>query len=355
MNSTKALAKIPATTRAALVLALATLLSACHREQISVYPAPKDSAPQAEAQNDNQTPPADPTAAPRPEVGWKLPPGWTENGPDGVSLQNFSVTNADGQKAFISLTQLGDLSGKDALLVNMWRQQVGLPALDDDAAVKTVSTAQFGPGQGNYFEVLGSNDGKPWEIITGFMHTPQGSWFCKMVGNPDFVASQKPVFLDFLKTIVIKETAVASAPAAPAAPPAAAAPNWTVPSQWQPVAPGDMQVAVFHVPDQDNAKAEVSVSVFPGEAGGTLANVNRWRTKYVGLSPVTEQDLPQLISPLDPATPGSVLVDLKNNNKRLIGAIVPRAGNYWFYKINGDDAAVAPQKEAFIAFAKSNP
>ena len=46
---------------------------------------------------------------------------------------------------------------------------------------------------------------------------------------------------------------------------------------------------------------------------------------------------------------------MTNNNKRLLGAIVPREGRYWFYKLLGDAAAVAPEKDAFIAFAKSKP
>ena len=73
------------------------------------------------------------------------------------------------------------------------------------------------------------------------------------------------------------------------------------------------------------------------------------------VEPVEEKDLPRLLAPLDPANPGAVLVDMQKDDKRLIGAIVPRAGSYWFYKLVGEAAAVAPQKESFIAFARSNP
>ena len=101
-------------------------------------------------------------------------------------------------------------------------------------------------------------------------------------------------------------------------------------------------------------KADVSVSVFPGDTGGTLANVNRWRRK-LALPAATEENLQSLIAPLDPADSQAILVDMTNNNQQLIGAIVPRDGKYWFYKLQGDTAAVAPQKDAFIAFAKSKP
>lgn len=305
------------------------------------------------AQDDAQNPPADAAARSRPAVGWKLPQGWKETGPDSVSLQNFTVSGSNGQEARVSLTQLGNLSGMNTMLVNMWRQQAGLTALSEDDALKSIQPVQFGAEQGSYFEVLGTNKGGPFQILTAFLHRPDGSWFCKISGDPTLLAAQKPVFIDFLKSIQIKDTEVA----APEAPTAAGspAPNWSVPSQWQALPAGDMQVARFNVPEQNNAKAEVSVSVFPSEAGGTLVNINRWRTKYVGLAPVEEKDLPQLLSPLDPANPGAILVDMQKDDKRLIGAIVPRGGSYWYYKIVGGPAAVAPQKESFIAFAKSNP
>jgi hypothetical protein len=358
VNLTTALAKTATSARCAGFVLVTVVLAGCRREEISVYTAPKDAPPtmaQTETPGSTQapTPATAPVADAPPQVGWKLPPGWKELGPDGISLQNFSVTGPDSNTAVVSLTRLSDLSGKDAMLVNMWRQQVRLPALGDDEAVKTIKPVQFGSGQGNYFEVLGKSDngGSSWEIITGFLHTPQGSWFCKMVGEPGLVDSQKPVFLEFLKSIQFSE----SATAAPTTTTAAPAPNWSVPRQWIQQPAGEMQVAVFKVPDQNGAKAEVSVSMFPTEVGGTLANINRWRTKYVGLPEIGAQELPKVISQLDQKHPGSVLVDMKNDQKRLIGAIVPRDGNYWFYKINGDDAAVAPQKDSFIAFAESDP
>jgi hypothetical protein len=94
--------------------------------------------------------------------------------------------------------------------------------------------------------------------------------------------------------------------------------------------------------------------VFPNDTGGTLGNVNRWR-RQIGLGAVTEADLPKCVTPLDPAIPQSILVDLKNNDQQLVAAIVPRGGQWFFYKLLGDAAAVTPEKDAFAAFAKSEP
>ncbi len=337
---------------AMLVLALAALLTGCSREQISVYTAPKDSAVPEVAQDDSRPAPADSAARPNPKVGWTLPQGWTETGPDSVSLENFGVRGANGQEARVSLTELPNLSGKEVLLVNMWRQQAGLTQLNDDDALKSIQQVQFGTEQGSCFNVLGTNEGRPFEILTAFLHRPDGSWFCKISGEPDLIAAQKSVFIDFLKTIKIQDGGVVTEATVSTASPTL---NWAVPGQWQALPPGDMQVARFNVPEQKNAKAEVSVSMFRMQAGDTLTNINRWRTKFVGLAPVEQKDLPQLLSPLDSAHPGSVLVDMQKDGKRLIGAIVPRPDGYWYYKLVGEAAAVGPQKDSFIAFAKSDP
>ena len=71
-----------------------------------------------------------------------------------------------------------------------------------------------------------------------------------------------------------------------------------------------------------------------------LANVNRWRRQIGPATRLTEADLPQSVSPLDPADSEACLVDMTNNNKRLVGAIVPREGKYWFYRMLGEPAAL---------------
>ena len=80
----------------------------------------------------------------------------------------------------------------------------------------------------------------------------------------------------------------------------------------------------------------------------------RWR-RQLGLSELNESELGSIVSPLDPASPGAILVEMTSSSKKMFGAVVPRNGSYWFYKLLGDAEAVAPEKEAFVAFAKSKP
>jgi hypothetical protein len=339
----------------------ALVLAGCGRDEIHAYTEPKDGAAPPMAHGTAATAAPDETSsAATPEISLKLPAGWTEIASDGVNLRCFQVGNSAGATATAGIARLGHLSGMEAMLVNMWRSQAGEPALPDDQAAKLLLPVDFAGLPGSLYEISGTSTNGPTRILVAFAHRPDGSWFCKLSGNSDLVTAQKPAFLDFVKTLEFKDSAAAPAamPAAMTAPPVAAGASqfkWTVPPQWQAAAAGDMQAAVYKVTGPDGAKGEVSVSIFPNEAGGTLANINRWRTKFVGLAAVEEKDLPQLVTPLDPSQAGALLVDMKNGKKQLIGAIVPRAGQYWFYKFVGDSAAVTPQKDAFIAFAKSSP
>ena len=358
MNSTWALGKRTQRSSSVLYFAVALAVSGCGREQISVYIAPKDGASPQMADRAATPSASDATAVPAvPDIALKLPAGWAEVAPDAINLRCFEVTNASGASATAGIARLGHLAGMEANLVNMWRGQAGEAALPEDQANKLLVPVDFAGGTGSLYEISGTGTNGPMKILVAFSHRADGRWFCKLSGNSDLVTAQKPAFLDFVKTMVFKDAAPAPAP--PAATTVASTSGskykWAVPSQWQAAPAGDMQEAVFKVPEQNGAKGEVSVSRFATEAGGTLVNVNRWRTKFVGLSEVTEKDLPGLVTPLDPAQPGSLLVDFKNGNKQLIGAIVPRNGGYWYYKMVGEPAAVAPQKDAFIAFAKSTP
>jgi hypothetical protein len=95
----------------------------------------------------------------------------------------------------------------------------------------------------------------------------------------------------------------------------------------------------------------VNISMFPGDVGGLLANVNRWRAQ-VGLGAIGEAELDRNLTPL---AGEAKLVDVTGADqpKRLVGAIVPRPGQTWFYKLTGPDKAVGQQKEAFVKFVQT--
>jgi hypothetical protein len=339
-------------------LLLLTCLGGCNRSEIRYYEAISDATLEAKGsmpQDEKSAPaaarkpeaPADETAAARSAVHfhWSLPTGWAELAPDNINAANFRV-DADG-KARVSLAKLPNLQSQEAFIVNMWRQQVGMTPLEGDALNAALVDAEFLGQPGRLFEVSGSPSGTgAVRIITVFTHRPEGSYFAKLQGEPAVVDASRASFLGFLKSVTADTVADHAAPVA--------GPFATIPEGWTRVAPGSMQVAKFTVPPQGAATAEVSVSVFPSDTGGTLSNVNRWRGQ-LGLPPVDEPGLAPLVNPLDPAIPGSEIIDIKGTDRSIVGAIVPRNGEYWFIKLMGATAAVEAARPAFVSFAKTSP
>ena len=97
---------------------------------------------------------------------------------------------------------------------------------------------------------------------------------------------------------------------------------------------------------------------FPGDTGGLLANVNSWRGQ-VGLADIAQSDLQTQVTPVDVAGGKAMLVDVPGLNPKtgqkapLIGAIIPREGRTWFFKMMGEDKTVLSAKPAFLQFLAS--
>jgi len=211
-------------------------------------------------------------------------------------------------------------------------------------------------------------------ILVAMATTGSTSWVIKMVGEQDFVEAQRPVFLQFLKSVSFVESAAPaatdmsalppshpeipgmdSAGAAPAA--AGSTPDWTVPADWQPAPLSQFLLAKFAI-NSGNAKAEVNVSQLAGEGGGLLANANRWR-RQLGLAAVEDADLAKLVTTFDAGGAQASVVDFTGTDAktgkaaRLVGVVVPLGGQTWFYKLMGDENVVAQQKDAFTKFIQS--
>ncbi len=153
----------------------------------------------------------------------------------------------------------------------------------------------------------------------------------------------------------------ASAPAAGDSMAATAVPtgsdslSWTAPATWTAKAPGAMRKGSFAVKG-DGGEADLSITAFPGDTGGLLANLNRWRGQ-VSLPPLAEGQVDGVIEHLDAGALHFDLVDFVGSAKgvptRLIGAVLSRPGETWFFKLMGPDALVASRKDEFTTFLKS--
>src|SRR5580704_5232816 len=102
--------------------------------------------------------------------------------------------------------------------------------------------------------------------------------------------------------------------------------TWEAPAAWTPKAPGPMRKASFGVPGA-GGEAELSITAFPGDVGGELANVNRWRGQ-IGQPPLRAEDLDTSVSREQANGLAFTVVELAPgggdpSGKAILGAIVP--------------------------------
>jgi len=325
-------------------------LAGCGRDDVKVYHVAKD---------DSAAPPPNQIVAPvqnensQPQLQFNLPANWRQVAPSQMRAASLVVTNAGGQTADVGVIPL-PAGGDDLALVNMWRDQMQLPALTNETAAEIISV---GNDSAKLFDIASEQPligGKSRaRIFVAELTRGETSWFFKMTGEDSFVASQKQNFLQFLKSVSFVENAPAQIAAAPTIQGESGKSIWTIPPDWKQTDPGVMLFAKFSVISGDG-NADVNVSELAGEGGGLAANVNRWRGQ-LGLQPISEI----LTSSIDVVGGNAQVVDLSGTDSktgkpaRLVGAIVPRSGQTWFYKLMGDPQIVAQQKDAFIKFIQS--
>ena len=398
--------------RLPILTVLLFLAAGCHRDDVKVYRIAKEqdqasqpAAPALSTDSPNpKMPPGHPdissvpggpaSAGGAPQLTWKTPTDWKEAPPSELRVASFKVAGAGGKQADVSVIPLLGMAGTDAANVNRWRGQVGLPVMTDDELQKSAESIEAGGQPAKLYDIAGQNpaSGETSRILGVIQHRDNTAWFYKMTGDAGLVEQQKPAFVEFLKSLNFGAPAQTEMPAAtggdmgallsagapaqlqpghlkiddttmPANAPSSAAvpsvshegqPNWQVPAGWQEVSGGQFLVAKFNIAGDRGAAAAVNVSSSPGDGGGLAANVDRWRGQ-LGLQPDSAMSQPPQI---DVAGGKASLVDLSGKDARtgqlarLVGIVVTRPDQTWFYKLMGDAKVVESQKAAFTQFVQ---
>ena len=148
---------------------------------------------------------------------------------------------------------------------------------------------------------------------------------------------------------------VSSSSLAPAPP--SSLPKWVVPSDWKEQPLSEMRLASFKTQETSGQSADISVSSFPGDAGGLESNVNRWRDQ-VHQSALDSDSLAKTFERMTVDGIPAVMVDMQtpeNAGKpdRIIGAVLRTADRTWFVKMTGPPAFLQAQTENFRHFVNS--
>lgn len=394
MNKLIAWIRISPSVHAGLAAGFAIALVGCDRNEVKVYKVAKES-PAPASTGMAALPPMNADAAlAQPQLIWTLPDGWQEVTPGQMRLASFMVAGQGGKKADVSIVTLGGMAGGELGNVNRWRGQVGLAPVAADEVSKLAEKVTAAGSETKLFDLAGTAaSGDKVRILVVALERGDASWFFKMTGDDELVAVQKPVFLAFLQSLKFSAapagTAAPTRPVANAELPAdhpplggpagvmpaghppmgatqpvmasageqAGKPAWKVPSGWTEEPPTQMLLAKFSA-TQASARAEITVSVFPGDVGGLTANVNRWR-RQIGLAAVEEAAVAQMVKPIEVGAEKGSLVDLTGTDPktgqpaRLIGVAVPLDGQTWFFKLVGEAPAATREQDAFIQFVQS--
>jgi hypothetical protein len=352
------------------IAALAILTVACRKEEITIYSIPKETPPQRQTMAGGHHTHA---AGAGEHLHWETPQGWQEQPGSGMRLANFIVPGPEGRNALVSIVTLAGVVGQDAQVVNIFRERLPAPPLAEPELAAIAREVPVGPTQGRLYDMAaeGENDdaGRS-RLMIAVLTSGNSSWYFNFFGQNALIEAEKAVFLKFLQSVTIEsghdhshhgENAAAQRPIRPAAPTADPGstdprlPEWTVPEGWTETPPTQMLLGRFEV-TQDEGQLEITVSAFPGDVGGTVANVNRWRTQ-IGLPPQSPAEIQAALEPLDVADGSAILVDMTNPRDgraiRVIGVIWPRGGETWFYKLSGDEPVAEQERAAFLEFVQS--
>ena len=341
-----------------LAVLLFEIFSGNSRE-VHTYNVPKEKpALQAAA------PAVAPSATFKPDPGTLIqfakPQDWT-NVTDGTGLATFSF--ALPGNAGVSAIPLPARLAENPMIVNMWREQVGLGPVDEAAVKSLAKPIQIGGHTGRIFDVAGTEplagQDTPPRIVTASLVLGQVGWFFKLSGPADSIGPQLGAFTNFLATLKFQPAAsqvnfdrlMAEAEQAKPPPPGpdVASPTWAKPAGWAEKPRTAMRLGNFTARD---GQAEITLMTFPGDVGGLLANVNRWRGQS-GLPPVDAAGLASATERVSVAGTPATLVEAVGDKNGSISVYHPVGNQTWFYKITGPSAVVTAEKGAFMEFLQS--
>jgi len=319
---------------------------------------------------------------------WHPPSDWKPQPASGLRLASFLVSNGPGETADISVVTFGGTGGDELANINRWRGQLKLGPVAAEALPSQIETLPTAAGDFSVADLTAAEavKGKPLARIVGaWLRRGNTVWFFKMMGPADLVGAQKDAFKGFLASVTFTGSAdmgsrgapasntndlprttgpvpdLSNLPTSPTLPSGAGLKSaegsslrWNAPSNWIVKPPTSMRRGSYAL-GQEGA-VDLSITAFPGDVGGPIANVNRWLGQ-VGLPPIEEADLPGYVSHVSANGLVFFLADTGSKDpshpQRIIAAVASWQGNSWFFKMTGPTEAVGKEKADFLDFLQT--
>ena len=136
--------------------------------------------------------------------------------------------------------------------------------------------------------------------------------------------------------------------------------EYEIPEGWVAQPPSSMKLLSLVAGQPPELLSELSVSAFPGDVGGQLANINRWR-QQVGLGPISPEAVDGFIENMLVSGKAAWQVDFtgpagtgaNGGSARIVVTALEHDGQTWFFKLMGNDSSVEEELANYSAFLQS--
>lgn len=246
---------------------------------------------------------------------WQLPAGWSTQPGSGM---RFATLRTDaGDVSVISLPAPQDIEAN----IERWRGQLRLPPQPADETSERIPLGRY---EAVLVDLIGETDSS--KLMT-----------------PPFANRARP-------------PAGAAAATTPGGDDRAAGFTYELPDGWRLGRAGGMRRAAFTIGPAGES-AEMTVITLTGQAGTTLANVNRWRGQ-IGLDPIDQPALDETLEQREVSGLAAEFIELTGpadsaDPQAILLTMVRRDDVSWFFKLMGPAELVLEQQANFLAFMQS--
>lgn len=297
-----------------------------------------------------------------PVVAWVLPENWGENPAlAGPMAGSFHVMTKEGPKGRIGVMPFRE-SVSSLEVANMFAREIGYGLLDEENLVPLLEKKMIGAREFEWIRLEEQRQTQAQKtVLLALYRKDSQTWLFPFIGEKTLIDEELENFSRFLEYTVLRagskpikalSSPVSSSPPPAQLPPGPPPPDWTIPSHWTPGQASSMRLASYKISDEEGNELDFSVTTFPGDVGGLLANVNRWLGQ-IGLEPTDEAGLKKYVSPIKIDGMAAQLVEASSSDKTFYAAILMRNNSSWFFKLTGEKTLALKEKENFSEFLDS--
>lgn len=257
---------------------------------------------------------------------WTLPEGWApKDFKSSIRFATLAVPGPDGVMEF-TVTPLPFQGDKDDSLksnINRWRGQLSLPDLELADLQSSIESIEYDGGVASFVDILGTSK-------AGSGMGRGGAPFAPFAGG----GARRPA---------PQQPAGADADARPNPKPAAAQLTLTAPDGWTRSTNDQFSAMAYDV----DGGSRFTVTRLGGPMAKDLpGNINRWR-QQVGLKNLTADELKDNVQAVDIDGLSGSYVVAAGDKKSILGVVLLKENQAWFFKLTGDADAAEAQRENF--------